>query len=185
VSALALNGRYGEARALFERLLALSNDLGLFAEEYDVGRKRQVGNFPQAFSHLALIQAAGYIDQANGTGARPVPLAVGRSDPAPAAGDDMEEDQPLRAGVQHARDERSALPVDGPGLGVLGSQEDGAFEPQPLEGLIERLASDRSLSAVGQAHVADSGIPVMGPGSRVILIDRERPQAGVLSIGRK
>jgi GH15 family glucan-1,4-alpha-glucosidase len=58
VSALALNGRRDEARALFERLLALRNDLGLLAEEYDVPRGRQVGNFPQAFSHLALIQAA-------------------------------------------------------------------------------------------------------------------------------
>jgi GH15 family glucan-1,4-alpha-glucosidase len=58
VSALALNGRQEEARALFERLLALRNDLGLLAEEYDVPRARQVGNFPQAFSHLALIQAA-------------------------------------------------------------------------------------------------------------------------------
>jgi GH15 family glucan-1,4-alpha-glucosidase len=58
VSALALNGRRDEARELFERLLALRNDLGLLAEEYDVPRARQVGNFPQAFSHLALIQAA-------------------------------------------------------------------------------------------------------------------------------
>jgi GH15 family glucan-1,4-alpha-glucosidase len=58
VSALALNGRVHEARALFERLLALENDLGLLAEEYDVARQRQVGNFPQAFSHLALIGAA-------------------------------------------------------------------------------------------------------------------------------
>jgi GH15 family glucan-1,4-alpha-glucosidase len=58
VSALALNGRRDEARALFERLTGLANDLGLLAEEYDVARGRQVGNFPQAFSHLALIQAA-------------------------------------------------------------------------------------------------------------------------------
>ncbi|MGW4580284.1 glycoside hydrolase family 15 protein [Rhodococcus aetherivorans] len=58
VSALALNGRVGQARTLFERLAALSNDLGLLAEEYDVGRDRQVGNFPQAFSHLTLIGAA-------------------------------------------------------------------------------------------------------------------------------
>ncbi len=43
---------------LFERLLALRNDVGLLAEEYDVERQRQVGNFPQAFSHLGLIQAA-------------------------------------------------------------------------------------------------------------------------------
>ena len=58
VSALALNGRIEEARALFERLLGLSNDLGLLSEEYDVRRRRQVGNFPQAFSHLTLIVAA-------------------------------------------------------------------------------------------------------------------------------
>jgi GH15 family glucan-1,4-alpha-glucosidase len=64
VSALALNGRVDEARALFERLLALSNDLGLLAEEYDVKRKRQVGNFPQAFSHLTLVDAARSISDA-------------------------------------------------------------------------------------------------------------------------
>jgi GH15 family glucan-1,4-alpha-glucosidase len=58
VSALAVNGRVDEARGLFERVIALSNDLGLLAEEYDVGRQRQVGNFPQAFSHLTLIGAA-------------------------------------------------------------------------------------------------------------------------------
>jgi GH15 family glucan-1,4-alpha-glucosidase len=57
-SALALNGRVREARELFERLVGLSNDLGLLAEEYDVGRQRQVGNFPQAFSHLTLIVSA-------------------------------------------------------------------------------------------------------------------------------
>jgi len=54
----ALQGRDDEARALFERLLELRNDVGLLAEEYDVGRKRQVGNFPQAFSHVALIGTA-------------------------------------------------------------------------------------------------------------------------------
>jgi GH15 family glucan-1,4-alpha-glucosidase len=64
VSALALAGRVLEARSLFERLLGLTNDLGLLAEEYDVARKRQVGNFPQAFSHLTLILAARAIDAA-------------------------------------------------------------------------------------------------------------------------
>jgi GH15 family glucan-1,4-alpha-glucosidase len=67
VSALALNGRPEEARTLFERLLELRNDLGLLAEEYDVGRGRQVGNFPQAFSHLALIVAARDIAAAEAT----------------------------------------------------------------------------------------------------------------------
>jgi GH15 family glucan-1,4-alpha-glucosidase len=64
VSALALNGRVDQARALFERLLELTNDLGLLSEEYDVARKRQVGNFPQAFSHLTLIVAARAISAA-------------------------------------------------------------------------------------------------------------------------
>jgi GH15 family glucan-1,4-alpha-glucosidase len=58
VSALAKNGRVPQARALFQTLLDLRNDLGLLAEEYDVARQRQVGNFPQAFSHLTLIDAA-------------------------------------------------------------------------------------------------------------------------------
>jgi Glycosyl hydrolases family 15 len=60
-TALALNERLDEARALFERLLGLTNDLGLLSEEYDVARQRQVGNFPQAFSHLALVNAAATI----------------------------------------------------------------------------------------------------------------------------
>ena len=45
-------------RALFERLLSLRNDVGLLAEEYDPWVQRQLGNFPQAFSHLALIGTA-------------------------------------------------------------------------------------------------------------------------------
>jgi GH15 family glucan-1,4-alpha-glucosidase len=64
VSALALNARVDEARTLFERLIGVANDLGLLAEEYDVGRQRQVGNFPQAFSHLTLILAARAISTA-------------------------------------------------------------------------------------------------------------------------
>jgi GH15 family glucan-1,4-alpha-glucosidase len=56
--ALAGIGRTEEARALFARLVALSNDLGLIAEEYDPIGKRLLGNFPQAFTHLALINTA-------------------------------------------------------------------------------------------------------------------------------
>jgi GH15 family glucan-1,4-alpha-glucosidase len=55
---LVLQGRYDEAHAMFERLLALANDVGLLAEEYDPQAKRLLGNFPQAFSHLALINTA-------------------------------------------------------------------------------------------------------------------------------
>ena len=54
-------------RATLTALLALKNDLGLLAEEYDVQRKRQVGNFPQAFSHLTLIDAANAIATAEAT----------------------------------------------------------------------------------------------------------------------
>ncbi len=53
-----LQGRHREARELFERLLALRNDLGLLAEQYDPASRRQLGNFPQALSHLALIGTA-------------------------------------------------------------------------------------------------------------------------------
>ncbi|MDE2007178.1 MAG: glycoside hydrolase family 15 protein [Rhodospirillales bacterium] len=55
---LALQGRTAEARALFLRLAGLANDVGLLAEEYDPARRRLMGNFPQAFSHLALIRTA-------------------------------------------------------------------------------------------------------------------------------
>jgi GH15 family glucan-1,4-alpha-glucosidase len=56
--AYVLLGRIDEARALFERLLSLRNDLGLLSEEYDTRLRRQVGNFPQAFSHVALVNTA-------------------------------------------------------------------------------------------------------------------------------
>ena len=49
------------ARALMERLLRIRSPLGLYAEEFEVERARHLGNFPQAFSHLALIEAAGRI----------------------------------------------------------------------------------------------------------------------------
>jgi GH15 family glucan-1,4-alpha-glucosidase len=55
---LALMGRVDEARSLFERLLGLANDVGLLAEEYDPVAKRQLGNFPQAFTHVSLVNSA-------------------------------------------------------------------------------------------------------------------------------
>jgi GH15 family glucan-1,4-alpha-glucosidase len=58
VDALALDGRHDEAAELFERLLGVRNDLGLLAEEYDPRTGRLLGNFPQAFSHVALVNSA-------------------------------------------------------------------------------------------------------------------------------
>jgi GH15 family glucan-1,4-alpha-glucosidase len=58
VEVLALQGKLAEARELFERLLALRNDVGLLAEEYDPAAGHQLGNFPQAFTHLTLVEAA-------------------------------------------------------------------------------------------------------------------------------
>jgi GH15 family glucan-1,4-alpha-glucosidase len=58
VEVLALQGKHEEARALFDRLLALRNDVGLLSEEYDPSAGRMLGNFPQAFTHLSLVEAA-------------------------------------------------------------------------------------------------------------------------------
>jgi len=54
----ALAGRYEQARELFEKLLSLRNDVGLLAEEYDPRARRMLGNFPQAFSHVGLVNTA-------------------------------------------------------------------------------------------------------------------------------
>ena len=58
VDCYELIGRHDEAHALFERLVGLANDVGLLAEEYDPVAKRLLGNFPQAFTHLALVNSA-------------------------------------------------------------------------------------------------------------------------------
>jgi GH15 family glucan-1,4-alpha-glucosidase len=58
VDNLALQGRVDEAKELFERLLGLCNDVGLISEEYDPSAKRLLGNFPQAFTHIGLINSA-------------------------------------------------------------------------------------------------------------------------------
>jgi GH15 family glucan-1,4-alpha-glucosidase len=66
VDNLALLARRDEARRLFERLLGLCNDLGLIAEEYDPASGRLLGNFPQAFSHIALVNSAHNLTDARG-----------------------------------------------------------------------------------------------------------------------
>ena len=93
---LAFVGRNDEARALFERLLALRNDVGLLSEEYDPVAKRLTGNFPQAFTHVALVNTARNLSNGGGPARHraaggpapavsgPTPAAGG---PAPAAGE--------------------------------------------------------------------------------------------------
>ncbi|MGZ8455282.1 MAG: glycoside hydrolase family 15 protein [Gemmatirosa sp.] len=66
-----LQARHDDARALFERLLALRNDVGLLAEEYDPRLRRQVGNFPQAFSHVGVVDTAFNLARAMPAALRP------------------------------------------------------------------------------------------------------------------
>ena len=63
---LALQGRLSDAQQLFERLLSLCNDVGLLSEEYDSQKRRLVGNFPQAFTHVSLINTACNLSRATG-----------------------------------------------------------------------------------------------------------------------
>jgi GH15 family glucan-1,4-alpha-glucosidase len=64
VSCLALADEVDRAQALFDKLAGYANDLGLLAEEIDTATGEQLGNFPQAFSHIGLITSAWQIDQA-------------------------------------------------------------------------------------------------------------------------
>jgi GH15 family glucan-1,4-alpha-glucosidase len=88
----ALQGRTDEAEALFERLLGLRNELGLLAEEYDPTAQRHIGNFPQGFSHLALVQTADLLESGTAKRSRawsPVwrrPADTGGADIAGGAG---------------------------------------------------------------------------------------------------
>jgi GH15 family glucan-1,4-alpha-glucosidase len=79
---LVMVGRTNEARRLFEHLLSLRNDVGLLAEQYDPAHRCQLGNFPQAFSHVGLVNTAHNLMQAVGRRPRapkteaPVPLGA-------------------------------------------------------------------------------------------------------------
>ncbi|HEY1794220.1 MAG TPA: glycoside hydrolase family 15 protein [Opitutaceae bacterium] len=79
----SLSGRHAEAEALFERLLSLGNDLGLYSEEYDIAHRRMLGNFPQAFTQVALVNSAFALESGR------APAAAGaqrRNRPAKRAG---------------------------------------------------------------------------------------------------
>jgi GH15 family glucan-1,4-alpha-glucosidase len=67
--AYALMGRRADARRVFEALLAIRNDVGLLAEEYDPKAGRQLGNFPQAFSHIGLVNTARFLTEPGGAAA--------------------------------------------------------------------------------------------------------------------
>jgi GH15 family glucan-1,4-alpha-glucosidase len=71
VEAYALGGRINDASALFERLIAVGNDVGIFAEEYDPALGRQVGNVPQTLSHASLVNAASRIATVSATAEAP------------------------------------------------------------------------------------------------------------------
>ena len=77
VSAYAVSGQVDKARDLMDRLVTLFNDVGLISEEYDPHEKRMVGNFPQAFSHLAFIGAAHALAAAEASATNPVEGAAG------------------------------------------------------------------------------------------------------------
>jgi GH15 family glucan-1,4-alpha-glucosidase len=82
--AKALAGEVDQARATFERAVAYVNDVGLLAEEVDVGGAEMIGNYPQAFSHIGLVNAAWTITQAEEDARRRKPVAVQPAGPADA-----------------------------------------------------------------------------------------------------
>src|SRR5581483_953668 len=78
---LILLGRTAEARELFERVVGLTNDVGLLSEEYDPAEKRMVGNFPQAFSHVSLVNTARNLATSDGLAGMAVRAADGDTAP--------------------------------------------------------------------------------------------------------
>ena len=90
VDALARSGRLEDARLTFDKMLTYANHLGLYSEEI-APTGEQIGNFPQAFTHLALIDAALTLNAQLDAGARPGRGAVGATLPAPrtATGEDI------------------------------------------------------------------------------------------------
>jgi GH15 family glucan-1,4-alpha-glucosidase len=69
--AYVLAGELAKAQALFDRVVAVANDLGLLAEEFDSGEGRQTGNFPQALTHIALINTAHNLSDARKAARKP------------------------------------------------------------------------------------------------------------------
>jgi GH15 family glucan-1,4-alpha-glucosidase len=80
-----LLGRRDDAEELFRRLIGLCNDVGLLAEEYDPRARRQLGNFPQAFSHVALLNTAFNLTRADKPAEQRADLPKGTAKSAEAA----------------------------------------------------------------------------------------------------
>jgi GH15 family glucan-1,4-alpha-glucosidase len=95
VEQYAASGRVADARKLMERLTMLVNDLGLLSEEYDPVQRRQVGNLPQALSHLSLVRAADAISAAEKGRADELPLVRGESEGDQAADANRSDDDTL------------------------------------------------------------------------------------------
>ena len=76
VDVLVMSGKLDEAESLYRELTALSNDVGLFAEQYDAVAQEQLGNFPQAFTHISQIMAAEQIRRCRAGGDRTAPIAM-------------------------------------------------------------------------------------------------------------
>jgi GH15 family glucan-1,4-alpha-glucosidase len=112
---LSLAGRHAEAERLFKRLLGLCNDVGLLAEEYDPDARRQLGNFPQALTHVALVVTARNLSRRGGPsehhsrGMRDVPPGGSRPVVAPTPHAKMTGGR-RRSGSKSGRPAPSALP---------------------------------------------------------------------------
>ena len=127
VSALSIVGEHDRARDLMERLLRVTSPLGLYAEEFDVDTGYHLGNFPQAFSHLALIEAAGRI------------IATER----------LEELQRLGASSQRSTRPRYRAPEMWPDCAQRW------LKPDASSGVIDTVIGCLVKCAIGVAHVVE------------------------------
>jgi GH15 family glucan-1,4-alpha-glucosidase len=87
VDVLALSGRIDEARRIFEGLAARANHVGLYSEQIDPASGAFLGNFPQAFSHIGLINSALYLAHAEGR-ETPIPAPIGSAEHREESGED-------------------------------------------------------------------------------------------------
>jgi hypothetical protein len=123
VEQYAASGRVADAHRLMDRLTALVNDVGVLSEEYDPARGRQMGNIPQALSHLSLVRAADAIAAAE----------KGREDQLPRVRGESEGAQADSADREHGRTPSSPETPDEGGDRDLGANLADAREPSPAD----------------------------------------------------